>query len=261
MHIHMAENKTEAELKAEADAKAEAEKKAAEGREDESPEDKAKREAAEALEKERQDELARERKRADDAERAAADAAFKLRDKKRKEKEGKEDDDDGEDDDDEDKPVTRREMADLLDRNTQKTRKEMQATIIAETAKKIAENPTEAALIIEIHKNRTFPAGMPLEEQLEEAQAIANRKRTAQQNAELKRALQGKENAGDDAAGTHRDGAPSGTPHMNSADSRAILAAGYKWDGRTKLFVKQLAGGKKLLTYDPKTNKRTVVVK
>ena len=257
----MAENKTEAELKAEADAKAEADKKAADEREDESPEDKTKREAAEALEKERQDELARERARAKKAEDVAADLAFKLRDKKRKEKDEKADDEDEDDDDEDDKPVTKRDMQAMLDRNTQKTRKEMQATIIAETVKKIADSPTEAELIIEIHKNRTFPEGMPLEEQLEEAQAIANRKRTAQQNAELKRALQGKENASDDAAGTHRDGAPSATPHMNSVDSRAILAAGYVWDGKTKLFIKQLNGGKKILTYDPKSKKRAVVAK
>lgn len=255
----MAEEKTDAELQAEADAiKAEADKKLKEERENETDEERSKRESAEAKEKEHGEALARERARAEKAEKAAADAAFKLRDKRRKEKGEDGEDEDFDDDGDDDKPVTKKDLARIIERSNQKTRKEMQTELIAQGAKKIASNPTEAELIIEIHKNRSFPEGMTLDEQLEEAHIIANGKSIIQRNQELRRALQGKENATNDASGTHRDSPPSQEPKGNPADIRAITAAGYTWDGKLRLYVKTMKGGR-VLTYDPKTKARRVV--
>ena len=255
----MAENKTEAELQAEADAKAEADKKTAEERANESDEDRIKREADEALQKEHENELERERKRREKAEKAAADAAFKLREQKRSGRGNADDEEDDQDDDD--KPLTKRQLDTILARDRQNTRREVQGEIIAEKAKKFATSTTEAELIIEVYKNRVFPEGMTLDEQLEEAHIIANGKRIIQKNQELTRALQGKENASHDALGSHRDPSPSQEPKITSADLRAITAAGFAWDGRTRLYIKQLQGGKKILTYDPKTKKRSVLVK
>lgn len=194
----------------------------------------------------------------------AAAIAFKLRQKKRAkgsdetdESEGEATDDDTETDEDDDKPLTKKELAKILEADRIRTRKEMQGEMIAEKAKKLTTNPTEAELIIEIHKNRIFPDGMTLDEQLEEAHIIANGKRILKKSQEITRALKGKETASKDASGTHRDAQPSGQPKLPQADLRAMQAVGYAYDGKTGLFVKKI--GKRTLTYDPKTKTRKVI--
>ncbi len=195
-------------------------------------------------------ELAKERERADKATQAAADLAFKLRGKKR---EGKADEDDKKDEEDEeDKPLTRREMDDLLAQERQKTRKELQARAITEIAKKLSKSEPEAQLIIEIHKNRTFPEGMSLDEQLEEAHAIANHRKMKAENDELRRKVGSKETATDSVVGTHKDPPAADIPKMSAKDTQALIAVGYKWDGKSQMFVKQLGNGK-VLMHNPKT--------
>lgn len=197
-------------------------------------------------------ELARERERRETAEKALADKAFKSRDKKRKEE-----DEDG-DEPEEDKPLTSKELQTILERDREQTRKEMQSEVISEKAKKLAGSDAEASLIVEIHKNRSFPAGMPLDEQLEEAYAIANRKSLIAQNAELKRALQSKGNVSDNSVNAHREPAAAEESKMSANDVGAIKDAGYVWDGKSGLYKKPL-GGKKVLVYNPKTKTRKVM--
>jgi len=249
------EEQKAAELaQAEAKAKAEAEEKAKAERENEIDEEREAREAEEKKARSQIDyeiELKREKERSGAAEKAAAELAFKLREQRRKQEE--------EGLDDEDKPLTAKELEFILEKDRQQTRKEFQSELIREKAKKLADNESEANLIIEIHKNRTFPQGMSLDEQLEESYAIANRKKLIAQNEELKRALRGKEIASDDTAGTYRESIPLDEPRMSSSDISAIKAAGFTWDGNRRLFIKQLAKGKRILTYDPKTKKRLMI--
>jgi len=250
----IAEEQKAAELaQAEAKAKAEAEEKAKAERENETDEEREAREAEGKKARSQIDyeaELKREKERSEAAEKAAADLAFKLREQKRKQEE--------QGFDDEDKPLTAKELGFILEKDRQQTRKEFQSELIREKAKKLADNESEANLIIEIHKNRTFPQGMSLDEQLEEAFAIANRKRLIAQNEELKRALRGKETISDDAAGTHRDSLPTDEPKMSSADISAIKAAGFNWDGKSGLYVKKISKDR-TLTFNPKTKVRKVI--
>lgn len=197
-----------------------------------------------SLQAEHEAELKRERERTAAAEKAAADASFKLREQRRKEK----DDEDG--DDDEDKPLTAKQLEATLQKERDLTRKELQAEAIAEKARKLSRSESEANLIIEIHKNRTFPAGMSLDEQVEEAFAIANRKSLIAQNEELKRALKSKETASHDAAGTYRDAPPISEP-VSSNDLKALKASGFVWDGKSGTYIKKI--GKNFVVYDPKT--------
>ena len=191
------------------------------------------------------------------AEKAAADASYKLREKKRKEKEAVEN---AGGNYEEDKPLTAKELENILQKDREASRKEIQSEIILEKAKKLAGSESEANLIIEIHKNRTFPQGLSLDEQLEESYAIANRKSLLAKNEELKRMIRSNNTANTSFAGTHRDPAVLDEPKM-SGDTQALKAAGFVWDGKTRLFVKQLAGGKRTLTYDPKTKIRKVIEK
>ena len=256
------EEQKAAELaQAEAKAKAEAEEKAKAERENETDEERGAREAEEKESRSKIDyeaELKREQERRIAAEKAAADAAFKLRERKRKEN-GEYDED--EEIEDEDKPLTAKQLQGVLQRDREQSRKEFQRDMIAEKARKLAGSDSEANLIIEIHRNRSFPSDLSLDEQLEEAYAIANRKILMAQNEELKRSLRSKETVSTNAAGSYRESTPLNEPKMSSADVQAIKAAGFIWDGSKRLYIKQLAGGKKILTYDPKTKSRKVIEK
>lgn len=246
------EEKKAAELaQAEADAKAEAEQKA----NNDAESDKTEEVKKENSQFDYEAELKAERERAEKATQAAADLAFKLRDKKRKEKEEAVVDEEPEDDDDDDKPLTARQLQSILAKNTQDTEKRLQAAAINEKAGKLAQSDSERNLIIEVHKNRTFPAGMSLDEQIEESWVIANRKRILAQNEELKRSLKSRETASDNAASTHRDPGPSSEPKMSANDANAIKASGFIWDGARRLWKKPLRDGKSFLYKDPKTGK------
>ncbi len=194
-------------------------------------------------------ELAKEREARIKAEKAAADLAFKKRKEKREEPEESSDDD-------EEKPLTRKDIDQLLESNRQATLKQLQEREIQEIARDMSESDAEANLIVEIHRNRTFPSNLSLQEQLEESYAIANRKKVFPKIAELKRALKGKENANANPATAHRDAPGADEPKVLSQDAQAIKSAGMVWDGKLRLYKKALAGGKKYLYFDPKSKKR-----
>ena len=240
---------TEEEKKAaEAQAKAEAEEKAKAERENETDEE---REAREAEEETRSQidyeaELKRERERREAAEKAAAEIAFKLREQKRKE---------GEFEEDEEKPLTAKELEAILQKDRQQTRKEIQSEIISEKVRKLAGSAAEAELIIEVHKNRVFPEGLSLDEQLEESYAIANRKTLMAKNEELKRALRSKETISGDTAGTYREFPVSGEPKSSLKDISTLKAAGFIWDGKLNLWKKETKERVITVSKDLKTRK------
>ena len=231
---------TEEEKKAaEEAAKAEAEAKVEAG--GESDEDKAKREAEE---KEALKTLAaQERERREKAEKALAEQRFRESEERRRKKEAGEE---------EDKPITASELRAVLAEERQATQKDFLGTRIAEIAKKLADSPEEAELIVEIHKGRTFPAHLTLDEQMEEAKAIALGKKVMAQNAELKRALRGKETVVVDSGSVYKDVPKPNEPKLAPQDKAELSRLGFEWDG--KFFSKKLANGK-ILSRDWKSKK------
>lgn len=187
------------------------------------------------------------------AEKALADKRFKDAERKRKAQE----DGDDIDEDDEDKPVTGKELQRILDENTQRTTKLLMGGQIKDIANSLADSPEEAEAIIEIHANRSFPAHLSLQEQLEEAHAIANRKKLVSTNSELKRALKSKGTVSKDSAGTHRDPMSGTAPKMSPNDVASYKRAGFTYDTRDRLWKKKLPTGK-FLVKDPIT-KQTYV--
>jgi hypothetical protein len=245
--------------KAEADAKVKADAEAKEANAN-SEKEPIKGDDEEEVEKEEKvdykAELAKEKEARAKADKATADLAFKLREKKRNKKDDVVED---EDLDEEDKPLTKKDLNSILSADREASRKEFLSSQIKDKATKLASSEDEADLIVEIHKNRTFPSNLSLDEQLEEACAIANRKSILAKNAELKRALNSKETRENSAAGTVRDESLAKETKLSPQDAQAIKDAGFVWDGVKRLYKKSLAGGKKHLFYDPKLKKRWVV--
>lgn len=192
-------------------------------------------------------ELALEKARSEKLQREIADRDFKLREARRKQEE--------EGEIPEDAPLTEGRLKDILATERQATQKEVQSVQIRDIAGKLASTPEEAALIVEIHKNRQFPESLSLQEQLEEAHAIANRKKFASRNSELARALRSKDTALHDTASTYRDVPAAAEPKIAQADVQAMKEAGMSWDGKQRLYSKKLPSGK-FLYFDPKTKKR-----
>lgn len=160
----------------------------------------------------------------------------------------------GDDESDEDKPLTRKEIDAYLARKTQTIVAEANAERITEIATELAESEGEARFIMEIHKNRIFPEGMSLRDQIGEAKAIASYKRMAAKNVELARKVTSKETASKDTS--------TGTPETTStepkisADVKASLRnAGFTYDNTRKVYVKKLPNGKEMYS-DPKTGRK-----
>lgn len=191
----------------------------------------------------------KEKEAREKAEKALAEKRFIDANRKRKAKEDGEDDND---DEDEDKPITSRDLQRILAENSQQTEKRLMAVQIKDIATDLADSPEEAEAIIEIHANRTFPAHLPLSEQLEEAYAIANRKKLISTNSELKRALKSKRTASKDSAGTHRDPMEGTAPRMSAGDTAAYKRAGFTFDTKDGLWKRKLPSGKFLIK-NPKT--------
>ena len=260
------EEKQKAETaKAEAEAKAQAEKEKADADfeaeiADLSDEEKeVKRAEKEALNPDNIDyeaELKKEREAREKAEKALADKRFKDAEKKRKEG-GGEGNDDAEDDD---KPLTAKELQNILAKEREITQKDLQVTRISDIARKLAGSDAEASLIVEVHKNRSFPSHLTLEEQVEEAYVIANRKKIMGQNSELKRALKGKDGIVTNSAGTHQDVPKGGEPTLSGADAQAIKVAGMVWNGVSRQYEKKLSNGS-LLIRDSRTKQTRLIRK
>lgn len=248
----MNEDEQKAAEIAEAEAAKKAEEEANANHEGESDEDKAAREAREKADLDKkidyQAELKKEREAREKAEKALAEGRYKF---KRKDKEADEETEESEED--ENKPLTKSEVQKLLAENSQRTVKELQGGQIAAIARKLAGSDAEAQLIVEIHKNRTFPSHLSLDEQLEEAYVIANRKKIMAETNEVRRALKGKEAADNDAASDHNKGfTPNAKPNMSAQDTQALKDAGWTWNGTAKQWEKKLGNGNTIVK-DPKT--------
>ncbi len=182
----------------------------------------------------------------------AAYAAFKDRKEKREKKEGEEPPEEDEDD----KPLTRREAFEIFEKERHAIHTETLQSIISEKARKLASSDAEAQYIIELHKNRIFPASLSLDEQLEECYGIANRKKLLAKIDEQNRVILHKDTIQTNPADTHKEAPKAGEPPA-SADISAIKAAGMVWDGMKRIYKKPLARGK-FLCYDPNSKKRWV---
>ena len=196
-------------------------------------------------------ELAKEKERREKAEKAAADLAFKKREEKRKEKSSEE----TEKVSDEDKPLTASQLQEILAKDRQEQFKIFNEQKIQSLAKGLSGSDAETNLTVEIHKNRMWPSDMPLEQQLEEANAIANRKRLVAKNAELLRALKSKDTVSKDFVASYREPAVAEKEKISSVDAQSLKAAGMVWDPQRKVY-KKLLGNKQHLYFDPKSKKR-----
>ena len=176
--------------------------------------------------------------------------AFKERTQKR------EGDEDGEDD--ENKPLTRKDLAEVEIRVERKLLKGQALSV----AKGLADNDKEAELIVARWGNRSFPQGTPLSEQIEEVYAALPhvRKRLIGERNEALRALKGKEGANRNSATTHKAGLPGKEPKLSPQDEQAIKAAGFVFNATARWFEKKLGNGD-LLVRDPKTKQTRLVKK
>lgn len=226
-------------------AKAEAEAKA-----------KAEAEANDPLKKhnaEIEAQLKAERERANKAEfdlsetRRKAKEAFEVR-KKAKEAAGQtiEDDDD--------KPMTRAEAREFLETQAAQIRNEVGSGRAMEIARSLSNgSDVEAQLTLEIWKNRKLPGS--LEEQLEEAHVIANRKRILAQNDELKRALAGDTSVVTDGLNTQRKPAKIDNSPTISPTDRDVYA-GMTWDAAKGAYKKVLLSGETFYTKPAKEGEK-----
>lgn len=162
----------------------------------------------------------------------------------------------GDQDEEEDKPLTRRDVADLLS-NDRKERRESEAF---EIANRLAGSAKEAQLIVAKWKNRSFPETLPLTQQIEEAYAITHSKRLIGERNEAVRALGNKDKVNKNAASTHRDGPTATAPKLAPQDAAAIKAAGFVFNNKSRQYEKTLKNGS-ILVRDPKTKQVRLVKK
>ena len=141
-----------------------------------------------------------------------------------------------------DEPLTRDSLRQVLDEERETVRKEMREERVRELAKKLSKSDSEVELVIEVWKNRTL-AGT-LDEQIEEAFAIATHKRTQAQNSELKRALGSKDGIITDGSNTQRKPLQGNAPELPANDKQAV--AGMIWDNARGAYRKIIAGGRKV---------------
>lgn len=164
--------------------------------------------------------------------------------KKQKESEPEED---AEDSNEDERPVTRRELEELLARQAHDSTLENQQGRLLEISRSLAESDDEAELIRAVHANRIFPAGMPLEEQLAEAHVIATAKRTQAKNAEMARKIASQNTVSRNTATTHRDPQAALEPDMAPDLKASMQRAGYTYNGTSRRYEKKLPNGRTLV--------------
>lgn len=266
----MTEQKTEAELaaekaKADADAQAAADAEAQDDANHDDDGDTAKDDDDESAQLKA--DLAAEKAARKKAEDLLAAKGFKDRKNKRDTKtaHGDANNDDQQADDtdddagDDDKPLTRAEFNAALAQERETTRKATLATEAVRIAAALSDNLTMQELILEKWKNRSYPADLSLQDQIEECFLAANKKRIIGENKELKRALVNKRNVNKDTTSTHQDEvADSHAPSLPAADKSEFARLGYKWNTATRQYEKKLINGSRLVI-DSKTKKTTLI--
>jgi len=157
--------------------------------------------------------------------------------------------------DDEDKPLTRREAREFVAQQSHQILVESNAERINELSESVSDSPAQAAYIREIHKNRVFPAGMSLKEQIAEAHAIADYKRVQSKASEMAKTIKSQETASRDTATTHRDPQVGLAPKLDADMKQSLNRAGYSFNNKTRQYEKTLPNGKMLVTPDGKNPK------
>jgi len=196
-------------------------------------------------------ELEKEREARTKAEKALAEKRFKTK--------HKDEEPDDEEDDEEDKPLTLKDVERILSKSKEDTLKEVNRTKAFELADRLATDPDERDLALEIFQNRTFPSHLSLEDQIEESFVIANRKKIIGERNEALRALKNKDNVNKGGAGSHRDPMKNTRePQLSDADKDAMKSAGYSWNGSLNRYEKKLKNGS-VIVGDPKTGKTQIL--
>lgn len=200
-------------------------------------------------------ELKAERARADEAEKKLNSTRDKARERFEKRKKKEEDGTDDEEEPEEERPLTRTEFQDLLRSEREATRKELSSNRAADHAGKITRSDSEKRLTLEIFKNRSWPSHLTIEEQIEEANLLANKKRFVSERNEALRALKNKGTQETSAADTHRKPPAGKEPKLHAADAVNLKRDGFVYDAASKTYVKKMPNG--TLVHDPKTRKNT----
>ena len=160
----------------------------------------------------------------------------------------------------EDKPLTASQLETILARERQETNKFLQSQKTEQLVRGMATSEDETQLILEIHKNRSWPSYIPLEKQVKEAFAIANADKLIGERNEALRALKGRQGVTTDSAVTYHDSPKPGEPHLE-ADTRLVLQqTGFTWNSSTSRYEKKLGNGN-ILYKDMRTNKVHILKK
>ena len=226
----------EDDTKEEVEAPEEKEESKEESKEEKEGEDTKEKVDYKAIEKE-------ENERKPDADKAKE--AFNKREEKR------------EDEEEVEKPLTEERMKEILVENNAKTQKVFTQNSAMQLAKDMSSSEAEAKAIIATWNNRIFPEGMLLEKQIKEMYLSVNSDKIISENSEVKRALQGRDNTSRDSASTHKDPPQGSEPKLSSEDAKGYSLAGLIWDGKLRLYKKELPN-KKFMYKDPKTGKQWV---
>jgi len=121
----------------------------------------------------------------------------------------------------------------------QSIQKELHEDRALAIARGLSSNDAEVQAVLSKWRNRVFPAGMPLADQIEEMYGAVNRKKIIGQRNEALRALKAKASVSTDTATTQRDGMDSPAPKLGANSP----LNGYKHEGNG-LYSKKLQSGK-----------------
>lgn len=192
-------------------------------------------------------EFKREREAREKAEKALAEKRFKDSARRRRLEEDVEMDEYQNREVSEEKPLTADQLEAILFRERQLTKKELDRKEIEQFASNLSSSDAERKLVLEIHKNRIWPEHLSLEDQVEEAYVIANRKKLLGENSELKRALRGKQGINDNPAGTYQEPTKGSQPKISSIDAAEFARLGFKWNHVSRMYEKRLSNGQTLV--------------
>lgn len=155
--------------------------------------------------------------------------------------------------DEEDKPITKRDLAEILG-GFQKQSQEMSAIDIA---RRHTSSEAEAQAALTFWKTRVKTTGN-LEEDVLFAIGGLNHRKIVAKNKELAAALHSRENASNDSASAFKDSPQSPSPKLSANDTKAYERAGFSFDTKDKVWKKKLPNGK-FLVKDPRTKATRVL--
>jgi len=133
--------------------------------------------------------------------------------------------------------MTPEEIRKIAQEEASKTLKSINQGQAENLARSVATSDDEAELIIFHYKNSIVLTGN-LQEDIESAQALANKKRVQKQLSEIRRTIQAKKNeAGEGGAGNPPGGEEESEPKLSENDRKIIRSGNFKWDPKKKVFI------------------------